>query len=206
MKKLLAICVFILLNLNAYAQQGAIKINPLSLILRALNIQGEIKVTKNQTFQLGAIYINRDYEPSSFLSFGTSASSITIKEVGFCFTPEYRFYLPIGKSESWKYYIAPYYRLMNLDIKETTEFDDSFFKPISYETNMLRHGGGLLFGIQLREDNVVIDFFVGGQYMVTDISNHINSKGKNDKPYVQQYMYERFLPRFGITFGLSNMK
>ncbi len=194
------------MSLSTYAQQGAIKINPFSLILRALNVQGEIKVTKNQTFQLGAIYINRDYEPISIISFGTSASSQRIKEVGFCITPEYRFYLPIGKSELLKYYIAPYYRIMNLDIKENIVFDDSFFKPISYETNMLRQGGGLLFGVQLREDNVVIDFFVGGQYMVTDISNHINSKGKTDKPYVQQYMYERFLPRFGITFGLSNMK
>lgn len=207
MKKLLTICVFSLLNLNAFAQQGTIKINPVSVLIRTLNVQGEIKTRHNQTFQLGLIYLNRDYELPDFglNFFGTSSRTIS-REFGYGITPEYRFYIQDRKVNFVKYYVGPYYRWLRFDIKETTEFKNPISEPVIYQTKIIRQGGGIIVGLQITYESAVIDFYVGGHYMENTYSSSIDSDGKASKPYISSFMYERILPRFGVAIGFSNMK
>lgn len=205
MKKLLAICVFVLLNLNAYAQQGTIKINPLSLIVKTLNIQGEIQVTKNQTFQLGLFYLNRNYNRNYSEFFGSDGIKY-FKEAGFGITPEYRFYFTSKKIEHTKYYIGAYYRILNFDISERVEYTGGYIKPLTYNTNMFISGGGIIFGSQLTYNFFVFDIYIGAQYIETKFSNTENSVNRRETPYLSNFFLDRIGPRFGMAIGLSNMK
>lgn len=207
MKKIITICGFVLLNLSSYGQQYSIKINPLSLVIRTLNLQGEIKTRHNQTFQLGLIYLNRDYELPDFgLNFFAPASTTYSREIGYGVTPEYRFYFPLQKSNLLKMYVGPYYRFLKFNIKETTEYENPSIESIIYETKMERQGGGVIVGMQLTFESFLVDFYVGGHYMENNYSNTTDSKGRPSKPYISGFMYENILPRFGVAFGFSNMK
>jgi hypothetical protein len=176
MKKTMLISgILCLIAFNLFAQENAIKINPLSAILATGNISYERVVGDKQSFQLGGYY--------------TGVKFSSTKITGYGVTPEYRFYL--GKEALNSFYAAPYMRYQSISFKET-EFDS--------KATLSTFGGGLVIGRQwLIGESFTIDLFLGPNYS----SGSVKVSFGDEDDFKGLNFFTGFGLRSGITLGLA---
>jgi hypothetical protein len=174
-KVLLTIGMLCVMTITLFAQENAIKINPLSALLATGNISYERLVNDKQSFQLGGYY--------------TGVKFSSTKITGYGITPEYRFY--VGREALNSFYVAPYARYQSISFKET-EFDS--------KATLSTVGGGLLFGRQwLIGDSFTIDLFLGPNYS----SGSVKVSFGDEDDFKGLNFFTGFGLRSGITLGLA---
>jgi hypothetical protein len=174
-KKILLLGILGLMTTTVFAQENAIKLNPLSAIVATGNIAYERAVSDKQSFQLGLYY--------------TGFKITTTKFSGFGITPEYRFYL--GREVLNSFYAAPYIRYQSLSLKET-EFDS--------KATLSLFGGGVVLGRQwVIGDSFTIDLFLGPNYS----SGSVKVSTGDDTHFDGLGMFKGFGLRTGLTLGLA---
>ena len=141
--------------LNTFAQDNAIKINPLSAAVATGNIQYEKAIGESQSFQLGLFYTGIKVTDTKFAGFGV--------------TPEYRFYLG-DKGALNSFFVAPYVRYQNFSLTEEVS---------SSKATLSNIGGGLILGRQwLIGESFVLDLFLGPNYSSASVK--VKSGSEND--------------------------
>lgn len=177
MKKtlLITLTLFSLASFTSSAQdaKSAFKINPLSALLRTGSVFYEHKLSKKESFQLGAAYLGLKIED--------------VKFSGFSVTPEYRYY-PKENALSGLY-IGPYLRYQNLTVKDETSKG-------SYSSV----GGGVVLGRQwVYKSGFVLDLFFGPSYN----SGKVKADDGSEEPDVSVSAIDGFGIRTGILIGFS---
>ena len=119
MKKCFTLILLATLTVAAAAQtakKNAIKVNPLSTIIKTGNVSYERAIASNQSLQLG-----------SFFS-GVSLGDLNYK--GFGFTPEYRYYFAGHKKAMDGVYVAPFARYQQFSIADKSSDGKAKFETI----------------------------------------------------------------------------
>ncbi len=162
MKKLAVLFLIVLcFSSNIYGQekQNGIKLNPLALIIGAVNVQYERAVSEKNSAQLGLFFINFNIGDTKLSGFGL--------------TPEYRFYL--AKEALDGFYAAPLinFNTLSLDVSAGTT-DGS--------ATLTTFGGGAKIGwnwLLGDADNFIIDLGLGANYSGTNL----NVKSGNESDF-----------------------
>lgn len=163
MKKLLLLLLIVFcVTSNTYSQekQNGVKLNPLALIIGAINVQYERAVSEKNSVQLGLFIIN--------LNIGDTKLS------GFGLTPEYRFYL--AKEALDGFYAAPLINFNTLSLS----YDDGVD---SGEASLTTFGGGAKIGwnwLLGDADNFIIDLGLGANYSGTSLNVKSGTEGNFD--------------------------
>ncbi|TDH27308.1 DUF3575 domain-containing protein [Segetibacter sp. 3557_3] len=157
-------------------QKNAIKINPMSLLVKTGNISYEREVKEGQTFQVGAFY--------------TGLSISDFKYAGYGITPEYRFYFGGQKQSFNGGYVAPFVRYQNFTISDKESDNEAGFSTI---------GGGAIVGWEKRyKSGFVLDIFAGPSY------NNVNFKNKaKEDEFEIKGGIKGFGLRTGIAIGFG---
>ena len=154
MKRSFLLIALAAITMSSKAQDGqknALKINPMSLLVRTGNISYEREVKAGQTFQIGAFY--------------TGLSISDLKYSGLGITPEYRFYFGGQKQAFNGGYVAPFVRYQNFEISD---------KDVDNKASFSTVGGGAIIGWEKRwKSGFVLDIFAGPSY------NSIRFKNEN---------------------------
>jgi hypothetical protein len=180
MKKILfAAAALVAFTFSASAQRqqnNALKMNPVSLLVKTGNISYERAISKNQSIQLGAFYS------------GFSVEDVTYS--GFGITPEYRFYFGGQKQALNGGYVAPYVRYQDFTIEKATEKAKADFTTL---------GGGAIIGWQKTwSSGFIVDVFAGPSY------NHLEFDVKeNAEEFDVKSSIKGFTLRTGITIGFT---
>lgn len=177
MKKQITIASFLLLlSLGVFAQtapKNAIKINPLSAIVRTGSVFYETAVSEKSTIQLGLAY--------------TGLKLDDVKFDGVAITPEYRNYFKGSALNGL--YVAPFARYQNFRVK-----DDENNKG-TYESI----GGGLMLGKQWMYDSgFALDLFFGPAFN----SGKVKDQQGSSAPTVSNTI-DGFGLRIGVTIGFG---
>jgi hypothetical protein len=181
MKKILTVCLVIVLTLPMFSQEASnvspeknvLKINTLSLILGTGSIFYERKFSDMTSGQMGVAYLSYKFDDTRFS--------------GLILTPEFRIYPTKGAIDG--FYIAPYLRYQKFSIKNTT--DDS-------EGSLSSMGGGLLFGRQwITNKGFTMDLFFGGHYgsSSVDVTSGTDTFDTGN--------FSGFKPRVGFAIGFA---
>lgn len=179
MKKYLTLTAVLVASVFAakaqQAPQNALKINPVSILVKTGNISYERAVAKNQSLQLGVFY--------SGLGLGD------FKYEGFGLTPEYRYYFGGKKEVANGGYVAPFLRYQQFTISE---------KNIDAKGRFNSYGGGFTLGWAKRyESGFVLDLFAGPSY------NSIKFKSGNEDDFDIKGGIKGFGLRTGISLGFT---
>jgi hypothetical protein len=180
MKKILfAATAFIAFAFSASgqrAQNNALKLNPISLVVKTGNISYERATTKNQSVQVGAFY--------------SGLSIDDVKYTGFGVTPEYRFYFGGQKQALNGGYVAPFVRYQDFTIEKTTEKAKADFTTL---------GGGAIIGWQKTwNSGFIVDVFAGPTY------NHLKfDVDEQSESFDVRSSIKGFALRTGLTIGFS---
>jgi len=178
MKKIfiLAAIVFAATSVNAQSEpKNALKMNPVSILLKTGNISYERAIAPNQSAQLGVFY--------SGLGLGD------FRYEGFGITPEYRFYIGGAKQALNGGYVAPFTRYQQFTIQDKSVSSKGKFETI---------GGGIVLGWEKAyKSGFVLDLFAGPAY------NSIKFKSGNEADFDIKGGIKGFGLRTGITLGFS---
>ena len=183
MKKILAICLVIVLALPMFAQEkpavatekNVLKVNTLALIIGTGSIFYDRKISDMTSAQLGVAYLSYKFSDTRFS--------------GLILTPEYRIYP--GKGAIDGFYIAPYLRYQNYTLKNTTTEDKGTLSSI---------GGGVVLGRQwILGKGFTMDLFFGGHYGSSKIT--VNSGSTSDA--FNTAKLTGFKPRLGFSIGFA---
>lgn len=140
MKKLFTLVAVVTIGFAANAQytpKNALKVNPISAIVKTGNISYERAIAKNQSFQLGAFYSAIGLDDLQYRGFGI--------------TPEYRLYLGGNAVAMNGGYVAPYARYQQFTIGEKSSDAKAKFETL---------GGGFVLGYEKASaSGFVIDVF-----------------------------------------------
>jgi hypothetical protein len=162
----------------SYAQQSpknAIKINPLSLLVKTGNVSYERAVGKKQSVQVGAFY--------SSLSLGD------LNYQGYGVTPEFRFYINSANTLNGMY-VAPFGRYQNFSLHTKGSSDKAIFTTV---------GGGATMGWQKSwESGFLLNLFAGPSF------NEVTFKNKTQQDdYDLKAGMKGFGIRSGISLGFT---
>lgn len=180
MKKIFfAAAVLIAFTFSASAQRqqnSALKMNPISLVVKTGNISYERAVSQNQSIQVGAFYSGFSVED--------------VKYSGFGITPEFRFYFGGQKEVFNGGYVAPFVRYQNFTLEKTEEKAKADFTTM---------GGGAIIGWQKTwNSGFIVDVFAGPAY------NHLKFDVKeNIEEFDVKSSIKGFGLRTGITIGFT---
>lgn len=165
------ICFLLLLPIAAFAQNSSLKINASSLALKNFSFQYEHSIGKKTSLALGFRFM-----PKSGLPFQSSAEDIfnldeedvnigRFKTGNIAITPEFRYYF--GKDGHSGFYLAPYARYANFDIKLPVKYQsNSTQREADFTGNIHSYSGGLMIGTQYNlGKSIVLDIWIiGGHY------------------------------------------
>jgi hypothetical protein len=158
-----------------YAPKGALKVNPLSVLVKTGNISYERAIASNQSLQLGVFY--------SGLGIGD------FKYEGFGITPEYRYYFGGNKEVLNGGYVAPFARYQQFSIGDKTSDAKAKFQTI---------GGGFVLGYAKSwSSGFVLDIFAGPSY------NDIRFKTGQESDFEIKGGLKGFGMRTGIGIGFT---
>jgi len=156
-------------------QTNALKLNPLSIIIKTGNISYERAINHNQSFQLGGFY--------SGVSLGD------FKYDGWGITPEYRFYFGGEKQVLNGGYVAPFFRYQDFSISDKASDAKASFSTL---------GGGAIIGWEKKyKTGFVLDVFAGPSY------NSIKFRNGNEDDFDIKGGIKGFGLRSGIAIGFS---
>jgi hypothetical protein len=179
MKKNLFVFAMMALTFTASAQkvnQNAVKINPLSLILRTGNVAYERSIGSNKSVQVGAFYS------------GVKLGDLQYK--GYGITPEVRFYFTKSEQLLNGAYVAPFARFQNFDIGSKGSDNKARFTAI---------GGGATLGWQKTwKEGFLLNLFAGPSYSQVNFRN----KSQEDEFDIKGGI-KGFGLRTGISLGYS---
>lgn len=158
-----------------YAPKNALKMNPVSVLVKTGNVSYERAITSNQSAQLGVFY--------SGLGLGD------FRYEGFGLTPEYRFYIGGSKQALNGGYIAPFARFQQFTIQD---------KSINAKGKFNTYGGGVVMGWEKSyKSGFVLDLFAGPSY------NSIQFKSGNEADFDIKGGIKGFGLRTGISLGFN---
>lgn len=158
-----------------YAPKNALKLNPVSVLVKTGNVSYERAITKNQSAQLGVFY--------SGLGLGD------FKYEGFGLTPEYRFYIGGNKEVLNGGYVAPFARYQQFEIGDKTSDAKAKFETM---------GGGFVLGwAKTSKSGFVFDIFAGPSY------NNIKFKSGQESDFDIQGGIKGFGLRTGVSIGFT---
>lgn len=177
MKKNLLTAVLVISCAYVYAQdeyKGALKFNPVSLLVKTSNVSLEKRTRPNQSIQLGIFYSAVGFEDFSYAGYGI--------------TPEYRVYFGGQKRALNGGYVAPFVRYQDLKIGDKNETKAKFFTI----------GGGAVFGWEKPfKSGLLLDFFAGPSY------NELRFRWGSEKDYDLKAGLKGFGLRSGVTVGFT---
>lgn len=178
MKKYLTLVCLVAAGFTAkaqYAPKNALKVNPLSAVLKTGNVSYERAITGSQSAQLGVFY--------SGLGIGD------LKYEGFGITPEYRFYIGSNAQVLNGGYVAPFVRYQQFSLTDKTSNDKAKFETM---------GGGAVIGwAKSWNSGFVLDIFAGPSY------NNIRFKTGSEDDFDIKGGIKGFGLRTGISLGFT---
>jgi opacity protein-like surface antigen len=157
-------------------QSNALKMNPVSLLVKTGNISYERAIASNQSVQVGAFYSGVSFED--------------VKYSGFGITPEYRFYFGGKKQALNGGYVAPFLRYQDFTMEKT---------DLKTKADFTTLGGGATIGWQKTWDSgFIVDFFAGPSY------NHLKfDVEENIEEFDVKSSIKGFGLRTGVTIGFT---
>lgn len=204
-----SICICALLGFSVSkmtAQKVVLKINPLSIFLATINVQGEYLLTDKWSAQLGAFY------GAAKLRIGTNTLAEEVGYTWFSITPEARYYAQnTSKDAPRGLYMGPYLRY-RLDQRE---FVSSIYDPDEQvftigTVNKKNHlfGGGVILGYQwLFNDLFALDLYGGPQYLAGPATYEFRCAGcDGDESTVEEPSGLNFTGvsiRLGASIGIA---
>ena len=180
MKKILlattAIIAFVCSASAQSTQKNALKMNPISMIVKTGNISYERAIAANQSLQIGAFYSGVSFDDVRYSGFGI--------------TPEYRFYFGGQKKALNGGYVAPFARYQNFTLEKTSLKTTADFTTI---------GGGATIGWQKTwASGFIVDFFAGPSY------NHLKfTSDTEESDFDIKSGIKGFTLRTGLTIGFT---
>lgn len=178
MKKLLTLVALTVAGIVANAQytpKNALKINPMSALVKTGNVSYERAIAPNQSVQLGVFY--------SGLGLGD------FRYEGFGLTPEYRFYFGGNKEVLNGGYVAPFLRYQQFQVKD---------KDTDAKARFETKGGGVVMGwAKSWKSGFVLDIFAGPSY------NDIRFKSGQESDFDIKGGIKGFGLRTGISIGFT---
>ena len=186
MKKPLLVAGLLLAACSASAQNNVIKANIFSPFVATGSFFYEHKLNASSSMQLGAYYTNWDVE-STGLSF-----------TGFGVTPEYRFYLSNTKEAMRGFYVGPFLRYQNLELK----VGDTSGSSSEGRAELNTFGGGVVVGHQwIFRERFSIDTFLGPSYNGGSIV--VKDGSGNSETFDSGRPFIGFGLRTGATLGFA---
>jgi hypothetical protein len=182
MKKTLILLLLSLMAFPVFSQEqsdvatekNVLKLNTLSLFVLTPSIFYERKISDMTSAQVGVGYMG--YKVGD------------VRFTGLFLTPEFRIYPKKNAIDG--FYIAPYFRYMNLSVKSTTENRNASLSVL---------GGGLLFGRQwITKSGFNMDLFFGGHY--GSGSAKADSGGTS---WFDSDLFSGFRTRVGFAIGFA---
>lgn len=179
MKKNLFIIAFALLSMVTNAQEepkNAVKINPLSLLIRTGNVSYERALSNKHSVQLAGFY--------------SGAGLGDFKYQGYGIIPEIRFYFGRRGEALNGGYIAPFGRYQNLSITN---------KELKNKSSFTTVGGGAVLGFQKTwTGGFALNFFAGPSF------NNLNFENDNaEEDFDPKSGLKGFGLRTGLTIGIA---
>ena len=176
---------------QVFSQRLLIKTNPFTPFMGKYNISNEIGLNHNYSFSLNSsfIYDNDLITYTQYQSGLSITDTLSIREVGFEFIPELRWY-PIMEKQG--FYCSTMFRYQYVNIKNTDSYQSSTDNalPVSIQYRQQKISAILAAGYQY-VGSIVLDFSLGLQYTIRN-NDFINGDIDNE-----------FLPlRLGISIGL----
>lgn len=171
-----------------------IKVNFLSPFVLTANVAYEQFLSPKISVQLGAFYNGISLEEADFFFLSIPAARYR----SFAFTPEFRFYT--GSETRPKlngFYIAPFIRYQNTDIRITPQQQDDQAETRTFEGNLNTFRIGAVAGYKfIIGERISLEAFAGPSLRVTKWLN----------ANIETYSAEDFLPfglglRSGMTIG-----
>jgi hypothetical protein len=155
-------------------ENNVLKLNTLSLFVLTPSIFYEHKISDMTSAQVGVGYLG--YRVSD------------VRFTGLFLTPEFRIYPKKNAIDG--FYIAPYFRYMNLSVKSTTENSNASLSVL---------GGGLLFGRQwITKSGFNLDLFFGGHY-----GSGSAKTSSEDTSWYDSDLFSGFRTRVGFAIGFA---
>jgi hypothetical protein len=182
MKKILIVLVAIVIAVPSFSQEATdvkteknvLKINTLSFFVLTPTIFYERKLSDMTSAQLGVAYM------------GYKITDVRFS--GLILTPEFRFYPKKNAIDG--FYIAPYFRYMNLSVKSTS--DDA-------NASLTVMGGGLLFGRQwITKSGFNMDLFFGAHY-----GSGSAKANSGNTSWFNNNLFSGFRTRVGFAIGFA---
>jgi hypothetical protein len=182
MKNTLILFLVLVLAIPAFSQEkgdvaaekNVLKLNTLSLFVLTPSIFYEHKISDMTSAQVGVGYMG--YKVSD------------VRFTGLFLTPEFRIYPKKNAIDG--FYIAPYFRYMNLSVKSTTENTNASLSVV---------GGGLLFGRQwITKSGFNMDLFFGGHY-----GSGSAKANSGDTSWFDSDLFSGFRTRVGFALGFA---
>ena len=180
MKKILiAATALLALTFNASAQRqqnSALKMNPISLVVKTGNISYERALSQNKSIQVGAFYSGFSIEDVTYSGFGL--------------TPEFRFYFGGQKEVFNGGYVAPFVRYQDFTLEKT---------EVKAKADFTTLGGGAIIGWQKTwNSGFAIDVFSGPAYnrLKFDVKENIEE-------FDVRSSMKGFGLRTGVTIGFT---
>lgn len=157
------------------AQKNALKINPLSLLVKTGNVAYERVVGQRTSVQLGAFY--------SGVSLGD------FRYDGYGITPEFRYYFGGRKEALNGGYVAPFGRYQRFTIAHKDTKEAAGFSTV---------GGGAVMGWQRHwTSGFTLDLFAGPSF------NQVQFKDGSEEDFEIEGGIKGFGLRTGVTLGFS---
>ncbi|GGG37748.1 DUF3575 domain-containing protein [Hymenobacter glacieicola] len=192
MKKLLLVATVVAASAtSALAQNNIVKVNILSPLVKTGSFFYEHKVSDNSSLQLGGLFTNWTIDDETKIS-------------GFAITPEYRFYLSEKHAAPEGFYVGPFLRYQNLNLKTSSiEYDPNTGEEYTStdEGTLNTFGGGVVVGRQwVFKERFALDVFLGPSYNGGSITTKGSTVGDNT---LDPGPFDGFGLRTGVTFGIA---
>lgn len=183
MKKTLILFLLLVLAVPAFSQENSdvaaeknvFKLNTLSLFVLTPSIFYERKISDMTSAQVGVGYMG--YKVGD------------VRFTGLFLTPEFRIYPKKNAIDG--FYLAPYFRYMNLSVKSTTDNTNASLSVL---------GGGLLLGRQwITKSGFTMDLFFGGHYG----SASAKASDSDGTSWFDTDLFSGFRTRVGFALGFA---
>ncbi|MBM72493.1 MAG: hypothetical protein CL847_06895 [Crocinitomicaceae bacterium] len=183
---------------QVFSQRLLIKTNPFTPFMGKYNISNEIGLNHNYSFNLNSSFIYDNdlitwtqnqwgFNENNQWGLTSTIDTLSIREVGFEFIPELRWY-PIMEKQG--FYCSTMFRYQYVHIKNTDSYQSSTDNAVLTQYKQQKMSAILAAGYQYI-GSIVLDFSLGLQYTIKN----------ND--YVIGDIDNEFLPlRLGISIGL----